>query len=52
MQKSIGAYELKTHVGQVLSELEQGTEFIVTRNGKPVGKLVPFGPSPVREGGF
>jgi antitoxin (DNA-binding transcriptional repressor) of toxin-antitoxin stability system len=52
MQKSIGAYKLKTHVSQVLSELEQGTEFMVTRNSKPVGKLVPFGPSHLRESGF
>jgi antitoxin (DNA-binding transcriptional repressor) of toxin-antitoxin stability system len=42
MQKTIGLYELKTHVGQIATQLEEGTEFILTRNGKPIGRLTPF----------
>ncbi len=43
MLKTIDASEFKTEVGQILYALEQGDEFIITQNGKTIGRLQPFG---------
>ena len=43
--KTIGAYEMKTRLGEVLTEVEQGETIIVTRHGVPVARLSPLGKS-------
>lgn len=40
--ESIGAYEVKTHLSGLLKRVEQGESFMVTRNGVPIARLVPF----------
>jgi prevent-host-death family protein len=38
---SIGSYEAKTHLPQLLDRGEHGETIVITRHGKPVAKLVP-----------
>ncbi len=38
---SVGSYEAKTHLPQLLKRAAQGEEFTITGHGKPVARLVP-----------
>lgn len=42
MAQHIGAFEAKTHFSQILDKAEQGADFIITKRGKPVAKIIPF----------
>ena len=42
MAQQIGAFEAKTHFSQIIEKAERGEDFIITRRGKPVAKIVPF----------
>lgn len=37
---TLGAFEAKTHLSQLLERIERGEEFIITRYGKPVARLI------------
>jgi prevent-host-death family protein len=37
----IGAFEAKNKLAMLLDRVEQGEQFIITRHGKPVARLVP-----------
>ena len=39
--QSIGAYEAKTHLPQLLDRVARGESLIITRHGHPVARLVP-----------
>jgi len=39
--KSVGAYEAKTHLPQLLDRVARGEEIQITRHGRPVARLVP-----------
>ncbi len=39
--ESVGAYEAKTHLPQLLDRVARGEEIQITRNGRPVARLVP-----------
>jgi len=39
--ESIGSFEAKTHLAQLLERVALGEEFTITRHGKPVARLVP-----------
>ena len=39
--KSVGSFEAKTHLPQLLERVAQGEEFLITKHGKPVARLVP-----------
>jgi prevent-host-death family protein len=44
MQQSsntVGAYEAKTHLSELLEKVEAGEEIVITKHGTPVAKLVP-----------
>lgn len=41
---TIGAFAAKTHLGELLDQVERGEEIIITRRGKPIARL-----SPIRE---
>ena len=43
MESSVGAYEAKTHLPQLLNRVEEGETITITRHGKAVAKLVPAG---------
>jgi prevent-host-death family protein len=40
--ESLGAFEVKTHLSDLLRRVERGESFTITRNGVPVAKLVPI----------
>ena len=39
--KTIGAYEAKTHLSELLSKVEKGYDYIITKHGVPLAKLIP-----------
>ena len=39
--KRLGAYEAKTHLSRLLSEVERGESFAITKHGREVALLVP-----------
>jgi prevent-host-death family protein len=40
---SIGAYDAKTRLSELLDRVEKGEQIVITRHGKPVARLVPEG---------
>ena len=42
MAREISQRELRNDSGRIMRELDGGTSFVVTRNGQPVGELVPL----------
>jgi prevent-host-death family protein len=43
--ESVGAYEAKTHLPRLLDRVARGEEIQITRNGRPVARLVPEPPA-------
>ena len=39
--RTVGAYEAKTHLSQLLEEVTRGERVAITKNGMPVALLVP-----------
>ena len=39
---TVGAYEAKTHLSELLEKVEAGQEVTITKHGNPVAKLVPI----------
>lgn len=37
--KTVGAFEAKTHLSQLLNAVEAGERIVITRHGKPVAEL-------------
>jgi prevent-host-death family protein len=48
MDGSIGAYEAKTHLSALLDRVARGESLTITRNGKPVARLVPADAAPAK----
>ena len=42
LSQEIGAFEAKTHFSRILEKVENGDDFIITKRGKPVAKIIPF----------
>jgi prevent-host-death family protein len=40
--KSVGAYEAKTHLPQLLQQVEAGETIVITKHGHPVASLSPI----------
>jgi prevent-host-death family protein len=38
---TVSAFDAKTHLGQLLQEVEKGRTITITRRGKPVARLIP-----------
>lgn len=38
--KEVAVYEAKTHLSELLAEVEQGEQITITRHGQPVARLV------------
>jgi prevent-host-death family protein len=49
--KTVGAFEAKTHLSNLLEQVAAGEEILITRHGKPLARLVPV-ESGVRERRF
>lgn len=43
--KTVGAFEAKTHLSQLLDEVSRGDEVLITRHGHGLARLVPHNPS-------
>ncbi len=39
--ETVGSFEAKTHLPQLLERAAKGEEFTITKHGKPVARLVP-----------
>ena len=39
--RTVGAYEAKTHLSQLLDEVARGETITITRHGVPVAELMP-----------
>jgi len=48
-ETTVGAFDAKTNLSQLLDRVEQGETVVITRHGAPVAKLVPFEDSIDRE---
>ena len=46
MPDSVGLFEAKTHLSDLVARAEAGEEVIITRHNKPVAKLVPVADAP------
>ena len=44
--ESIGLFEAKTHLSELIARAERGEEVVITRHNKPVAKLVPVNALP------
>jgi len=42
MTETVGAFEAKTHLSELLQKVEEGGTFVITRHGRPVARLVPI----------
>jgi prevent-host-death family protein len=42
MARQITQRELRNQSGEIMRALDRGESFVVTRNGVPVGELVPY----------
>ncbi len=42
---SVGAYDAKTRLSELLDRVEKGEQVVITRHGRPVARLVPEGRS-------
>jgi prevent-host-death family protein len=42
MQQQITLREANQHLSEYIQEVEQGVEFIITRHGQPVARLLPI----------
>jgi prevent-host-death family protein len=40
---SVGAYDAKTRLSELLDRVEKGEQIVITRHGKPVARLIPEG---------
>lgn len=49
--KTVNIHEAKSTLSTLLTEVEEGEEVVIARNGKPVAKLVPVERAPRREPG-
>ena len=43
--------EAKAQISSLVAQVEAGAEFVLTRHGKPVARLVPIAPPVIRKGG-
>lgn len=43
---SIGLFEAKTHLSEVVARVEAGEEVVITRHNRPVARIVPFEAAP------
>ena len=41
MSATVGAFEAKTHLSELIDRAAKGEEIVITRHGTPVAKLVP-----------
>lgn len=48
MTITLGAFEAKTRLSELLARVEAGEEVTITKHGRPVARLVPMAEAPAR----
>lgn len=48
--ESVGSYDAKTRLPELLASVEAGASFVITRHGRPVARLLPVAPPAATEG--
>ena len=43
---TVGAYEAKTHLSELLERVKKGERIVITKHGTPIAELVPVESSP------
>ena len=46
LSEKLGTFEAKTHFSKIIEKVENGSDFIITRRGKPIAKIIPFKQEP------
>jgi prevent-host-death family protein len=46
MTVTVGAFEAKTHLSELLQRVEAGEQVTITKHGRPVARLVPVDQHP------
>ena len=41
VMKSVGSFEAKTRLAEILEEVSAGETYVVTKRGRPVARIVP-----------
>jgi prevent-host-death family protein len=41
LSQQIGIFEAKTHLSQIINKVENGANFVISKRGKPVAKIIP-----------
>lgn len=44
--KQVDVSEFGTHLAELMAEAQRGEDIVLTRQGQPIGRLVPLGPPP------
>ncbi|MFP3040937.1 type II toxin-antitoxin system prevent-host-death family antitoxin [Treponema primitia] len=39
---TIGTFDAKTHLSEMLDEIQKGKDYVITKRGIPIAKLIPF----------
>jgi prevent-host-death family protein len=42
IQQEVGIFEAKSQFSKIIEKAEHGIEYVITRRGKPVAKIIPF----------
>lgn len=45
---TVNIHHAKTHLSQLLEQVEQGQEVVIARAGHPIARLAPLAPAPRR----
>lgn len=40
--RSVGSFEAKTHLSELLANVERGEEIVITRRGRAIARLLPM----------
>ena len=51
MTKTVTVHEAKTHLSRLLAVVEAGGEFVIARGSKPIARMIPVAPRPLRRPG-
>jgi prevent-host-death family protein len=49
MRESVGSFEAKTHLPELLERVARGERITITKRGRPVAQLVPIPPETNRD---
>lgn len=39
---TVGTFEAKTHLSNLLDQVERGEQIVITKHGRPIAKLMPM----------